>query len=189
MVNMLHPVPEHGAVYISEHGNTAARAYFSPSNYGVSFWLKGQGRSSNDYATFGIGIEDAAELSRYTDTAADNVPALEELEAQHELRRQKFAIEHPDIPYTIGGPKAPVVHSVDETGENRWEFRGGDLATKDLVLGGLVWAREQLIVRINEVDTLVFRPDAFRLFGVIAGNRPAELDKKPASIWDRTVQK
>jgi hypothetical protein len=135
---MLHPVPEHGAVYITEHGGTGARAYFSAADYGVSFWFKGQGRTSNDYITFGIGIEDAAELSRYTHTAADNVPALEDIQAREAARRRKHEAEYSDFPYWEAKPKAPLVHDIEESGEHRWDFKGGDLDEKDIVVGGLV---------------------------------------------------
>lgn len=169
----------HDGYYFYEHNGTAT-AFFRASDVGVSVSLHGIGRTSLEHVNFSISPEEGQEIGEVADHLVSLVPDLEVSRRMHEVQRQRNLRE---LGFDQGPLRglAPTVHTIDATGEHNWTFRGGDLEGGEDELGGLVWTREQLILRVEKVDALNFRPDPFKLFATIAANRPDFPAKK--SIW------
>lgn len=178
-------LPEHGAHYI-EQLNDRGRLYVSANDLGVSLWLKDYGRTRNDYIRFGIAPEEAKELGNIADELASHVPELADVRLQHDEKQKQREAEFGWPPRPLQA-KAPVVHSLRQEDEFEHSFWGGtftdlEIPAAPIVLGGMRWTRDQLIFQINNVDALLFRPDAFRELGQVALAQPEF--PMVRSVWD-----
>lgn len=164
---------------------------------GIQVQAKGYGRTGSGHITFGFSPEEASQIQVVSDGLLPLVPTIERARSMHEAdqarRAQIRAEDFPELgPYEPKpfGANAPVVHAIqfEEGSDKVASLVGGELETDELVVvGGLSWARDQLVMRIDEVDTLVFRPEAFGELAVIGANQP---DFPPeTSIWSRLGSK
>ena len=168
--------------------------YASATEKGVQLQVRGYSPTRSGYVNFGFAPEEGAQLSVVAEGLLPLVPTLEQARSMHAGREADVAEfwrkEYPGEPLPEPKPfvaQSPVVHTIefDEGSDKSAEFKGGLLEPDELVVvGGLTWAREQLILRFDEVDTLTFRPDAFGELALIAATQPSFPPK--TSIWDRT---
>ncbi len=168
--------------------------YASAIDKGVQLQIQGYSATRNDYVNFGLSTDEAGEIQTAADVLLPLVPTLDQARTEHEEKqarlKESWELDHPDLPYDpLERPfvaLAPVVHEIEFTEEDdkTAELKGGLLEPEELVVvGGLTWAREQLLIRFDGVNTLVFRPEAFAQLAVIGATQP-EFPPK-TSIWDR----